>query len=147
MSSNGEGSAFDLLTNGDSLEHDYFEYLSQRVPAYEKFWLAHVVPLTFRVLYRNVRYVRPSLSPEAIALANTSYAIMHHLVWSKYYRDAIDDTSPKERYERTELLYCFFAHARSCGDALGHFALAVDNASKKLGGNLVFGAKLIDRKY
>jgi hypothetical protein len=133
---------FRLSSHGDTLEKRSARFLSEQAPSYETFWRAHVVPLTFRVIYEDLPYVRPTLGSNVMALANTSYAVMHHLVWSQHYRTTLEGTARNLRFQRTELLYCFLSHARSCGDALGYFAEAVDGISKKLGGSPVFNATM-----
>jgi len=137
---------FRLSTHGDSLERKSANFLSEHVPAYEPFWKSHIVPLTFRVVHERLNYVRPSLGREVLALANSSYATMHHLVWANYYRTTLEKTSTNARYQRTELLYCFFSHARSCVDALGYFAEAVDRVSQNLGMSAVFNAVMNSKK-
>lgn len=120
---------FTLPTHGDSFEREWSDHVLHEFPAYQTFWQHHVVPLSFRPRQPDNQFIRPSLAPHLVALADTSYAVFYHLAHAHAYeqrmlfrKDPLDFPRP------TECLYCFFAHAHSGHEALLHFAEAVNRA-------------------
>jgi hypothetical protein len=73
------------MTDGDSAERRYWdEFVAERFPSYEAFWLAHVVPLTRRARDRREISFRScedlgTDADEAVTVAQLHYTTLIHL--------------------------------------------------------------------
>jgi hypothetical protein len=128
-----------LPTHGDSFEREWAALVLDRFPAYEQFWRGHVVPLSFRPRQPDNQFIRPSLAPHLVALADASYAVFYHVAHVHAYEQRMLFRKDPHDFPRpTECLYCFFAHAHSAHEALLHFGQAVNRALGQYGHEEVF---------
>ena len=116
-----------LNEHGDSFERDWALHVLDGFPAYQEFWRRHVVPLSFRIKEPDNQFIRPSLPPHLVALADSSYAVFYHVAHGHAYLDRLQFRKDHQDFPRaTECLYCFFTHAHSAHEALLHFCCAVN---------------------
>ncbi len=78
---------FRIATDGDDFEKRWWpQWTSQAFPSYEAFWLARIVPLTYRVKHRpDVRLQTKAeldatgYTDEDVAVAQLHYTLLRHL--------------------------------------------------------------------
>lgn len=136
---NPRDDTWSLLTQGDSFEREWSAFVMDQFPAYEQFWRRHVVPLSFRPRQPDNQFIRPSLAPHLVGLADASYAVFYHVAHVHAYEQRMLFRKHPQDFPRpTECLYCFFTHAHSAHEALLHFGQAVNRALAHYGQDEVF---------
>ena len=100
---------WNLADHGDGREQRLWPLLATEIPAYETFWKLYVVPQTFRIRDREIKYVRPSARwPE---LADYNYAAFSHVGGTKKVLEQ------DERLEESESIYAFASRLYSATEA------------------------------
>lgn len=78
---------FTIPTDGDDEERNWWpQWTAHYFPSYEAFWVARVVPLTYRVKHRgNIRFqttaelAAAGYTDEDVAVAQLHYTLLRHL--------------------------------------------------------------------
>jgi hypothetical protein len=117
-----------LLTHGDSFEIDspWTRGILQNFPAFDRFWAAHIVPLTRRDEVPPSNLVRPNPKPEFNWMADANYAVFYHLTYAHFWTDRVLGSERHETPNPTEGLYCYFSHLFSLIESTKWFALRVN---------------------
>lgn len=71
--------AWTLARNGDSVERALGPDVCRLFPNYEKFWILHIVPLTYRVMDPDCIFVRAKVRPDLEDMATAHYGVLTHL--------------------------------------------------------------------
>jgi hypothetical protein len=135
--------SYTLAKDGDSRERRWANEIRADFGSYERFWRAHLVPLTFRKEEPENYYFRPSVSKHLLDLADAAYATFFHLTechaWAcrmNKILEALETKAGRPIQDKTEIvpteaLYCFFSHAHSMLDSSMYFAEAVNEIIAK----------------
>jgi hypothetical protein len=147
--------SYTLAKDGDSRERRWANEIRADFGSYEAFWLAHVVPLTFRIKDPKNPYIRPSVSKHLLDLADAAYATFFHLTechaWAHRMKRILKALEAKGGWPiqdmtqivPSEALYCFFSHAHSMLDSSMYFGKAVNEIISKYRGR---GARIFTFK-
>jgi hypothetical protein len=131
---------WNLPEHGDSFEREWARHVLGGFAAYGDFWRRHVVPLSFRPWQPDNPFIRPSLPPHLIDLADAGYAVFYHLAHVHAYEQRLVLRKDLRRFPRpTECLYCFFSHAYSAHEALLAACCAVNRVLEEYERPPLFG--------
>ncbi|HTW71351.1 MAG TPA: hypothetical protein VME47_15805 [Acetobacteraceae bacterium] len=70
---------YHLEIDGDAIERQWSKTVAVNFGNYEPFWIEHVVPITWRIVDRDCRYVRSSTPESLRKLATYNYGVFLHL--------------------------------------------------------------------
>jgi len=118
-------SSWTLEQDGDGREKRWGAAVSKTFPDYERFWVKHVVPLTYRphsILMRSV------IRPELQQLASANYAVFVHLA------AAHQPLAAKQVFEDEHDIYDFYSRLYSVRESVVKFLAASRVVLREFGG-------------
>jgi hypothetical protein len=133
--------SFNLKKNGDAIEQRCAEDIGAHFENYEKLWVEHVVPITWRRAPGQCTYVRAAVPKALKKLATYNYGVFLHLAACHEQLRFADNTSADpgqiagsyaELFARTEI-YSFYSRLFSAGELVTMFLVAVKVVVEKYG--------------
>jgi hypothetical protein len=115
-----------LENAGDAIERKWAKAVAANFGNYEPFWIAHVVPITWRMVDTRCLYVRSSAPKPLKKLATYNYGVFLHLAGCHEELEAARQTSHDDTQLFARLgVYTFYSRLYSVSQLVEKFLEAV----------------------